>query len=68
MPVLGPPVSWVSEYYGLHPNVPKDICFQLAQSLQLLHGHGICHGDFRPANILFQLADDQTSTNGQRKT
>jgi hypothetical protein len=58
MPVLGPTVSLVSEYYGLHLNVLKDIGFQLAQSLQSLHGHGICHGDFRPANTLFQLADD----------
>lgn len=58
MPVLGPRVSLVCEYYGLHPNLLKDICFQLVQSLKFLHSHGICHGDFRPANILFQLADD----------
>lgn len=58
MPVLGPTLTSVHGYYGIDPNVPKDICFQLAQSLKFLHSHGICHGDFRPANILFQLADD----------
>lgn len=58
MPVLGPTLTLVHGYYGIDPNVPKDICFQLAQSLKFLHSHGICHGDFRPANILFQLADD----------
>lgn len=58
MPVLGPTLSSVQGYYGLHSTILKDICFQLAQSLKFLHSHGICHGDFRPDNILFQLADD----------
>lgn len=57
MPVFGPPLTKVYRYYGLHLNILKDVCFQLAQSLEFLHSHGICHGDFPPDNILFRLAD-----------
>ncbi|KAJ4359183.1 hypothetical protein N0V85_009464 [Neurospora sp. IMI 360204] len=35
----------------------KDLCFQLAKSLELIHSRGLCHGDFRPDNILVRLCD-----------
>lgn len=35
----------------------KQLAYQAAQGLQLLHHHNICHGDFRPINILLRLRD-----------
>ncbi|KAI1809097.1 kinase-like protein [Poronia punctata] len=52
-PVLGPRVSGLSSL-----EVPKTdselrkVCFQVTQAMATLHAHGVCHGDFRPANIL----------------
>ncbi|KAK1774201.1 kinase-like domain-containing protein [Copromyces sp. CBS 386.78] len=43
--------------YGQHRSLIKDLCFQLAKSLELMHSRGFCHGDFRPSNILFRLRD-----------
>lgn len=33
----------------------KYAMFQAAEALQCLHQNGICHGNFRPANILFRF-------------
>ncbi|KAK6062987.1 serine/threonine-protein kinase SRPK3 [Seiridium cupressi] len=33
----------------------KHVCFQIARALQYLQRRGVCHGDFRPANILMKL-------------
>lgn len=54
MSVLGPSVSRTRCYNAQNTNLLKNICFQLAEGMAFLHGHGICHGDFRPANILFK--------------
>ncbi|KAK3494193.1 kinase-like domain-containing protein [Neurospora hispaniola] len=43
--------------YGHNRALVKDLCFQLAKSLQLIHSRGLCHGDFRPENILVRLCD-----------
>ncbi|WPJ63914.1 hypothetical protein SMAC4_09559 [Sordaria macrospora] len=43
--------------YGHCRSLIKDLCFQLAKSLELMHSRGLCHGDFRPSNILFRLRD-----------
>ncbi|KAK0623708.1 kinase-like domain-containing protein [Immersiella caudata] len=57
MPLLGSRLNELYKWYGNCPPLLKRICFQLAQGLGFLHDHGYCHGDFRPDNILFQLAD-----------
>jgi len=44
-------------HYGHHQELMKDLCFQVAEALAFLHSRGICHGDFRPSNILFQFMD-----------
>lgn len=59
LPVLGCDVMtwrmdlpWVQEEPG---DQAREICAQIALGLKFLHECGICHGDFRPANILMQV-------------
>lgn len=55
MPVLGPRLSeWREELPTNSESISK-ICYQLTEGLSYLHGIGIAHGDFRPANILTRL-------------
>ncbi|KAH8645382.1 kinase-like domain-containing protein [Tricladium varicosporioides] len=56
--LLGPRVSpriWV-EMQNPGPTLRK-FCQQAACGLKFLHQNGLCHGDFRPANILLRLAN-----------
>lgn len=57
MEFLGPDLTGLSRAYGHCPGLMKDICFQLLEAMQYIHCLGICHGDFRPQNILFRLKD-----------
>jgi len=57
MPLLGPRIDHVYQTYGMCPSLLKDICLQAVKGLRYLHHRGFCHADFRPQNILFQLAD-----------
>lgn len=41
--------------HGPNRTLIKDLCFQLAKSLELIHSRGLCHGDFRSSNILVRL-------------
>jgi serine/threonine protein kinase len=34
--------------------VLKDICAELIRAMDEMHRKGLCHGDFRPSNILFR--------------
>ncbi|KAK3374809.1 kinase-like domain-containing protein [Podospora didyma] len=56
-PVLGPRVSRLPHVLNKdHPAKElRDICFQVVRAMATLHSHGICHGDFRPANILTRI-------------
>ncbi|KAM7194452.1 Protein kinase-like domain containing protein [Naviculisporaceae sp. PSN 640] len=56
-PLLGITLNQVFRHNAPQTELLKDICFQLVQAMQFLHRNGVCHGDFRPANILFQLAE-----------
>jgi len=56
-PLLGPVLQGVELYYAPCTGLLKDICFQLVEALDFLHSNNICHGDFRPDNIMFRLAD-----------
>lgn len=61
MPILGPPISRARDYNWHDTPLLKNICFQLTECMAFLHRHNICHGDFRPANILFKTTlDDLT--------
>ncbi|CAJ2504679.1 Uu.00g120730.m01.CDS01 [Anthostomella pinea] len=52
LPVLGPSVREVLQE---SLTVRKDIMWQVAQGLQFLHDHNICHGDLRTDNIMLRM-------------
>ncbi|KAK3400832.1 kinase-like domain-containing protein [Sordaria brevicollis] len=43
--------------YGHLRKQIKDICFQAAKAMELMHSRGLCYGNFRPHNIFFRLRD-----------
>ncbi|KAK8069532.1 kinase-like protein, partial [Apiospora phragmitis] len=53
-PVTGPNLRSQAEASA---DTIRDILTQAGKSLQFLHGHGICHGDFRSDNIVLHVAD-----------
>ncbi|KAI0476368.1 kinase-like protein [Xylariaceae sp. FL0804] len=56
LPVLGPKLSdWRRAVPGLPMPAIKGLCYQIVRAMDFLHSKGICHGDFRPQNILMQL-------------
>ncbi|KAI1406366.1 kinase-like protein [Hypoxylon fuscum] len=59
MPVFGWAVSsWRLAQRGWKETTntnARDVCRQIIESLHFLHSHGICHGDFRPNNILMKI-------------
>ncbi|KAI1148928.1 kinase-like protein [Nemania diffusa] len=56
MPVLGPRVhDWRTKDIGQDADRINRICYQMTKGLQFLHEKGLCHGDFRPQNILMRL-------------
>ncbi|KEY74470.1 hypothetical protein S7711_04506 [Stachybotrys chartarum IBT 7711] len=59
LPVLGPCVSphlWLRLDKEPEP-ILRGMAYQSTLAMKLLHENGICHGDFRPANILVKLAN-----------
>ncbi len=59
LPVLGPTVSeWRHMSLGTDATRINNVCYQLTEGLDVLHRRGICHGDFRPDNILMKLKDN----------
>ncbi|KUJ12482.1 kinase-like protein [Mollisia scopiformis] len=57
-PVLGPRVSRLLNVDKLRDTgkALRQICFQAIEAMAALHSHGICHGDFRPTNILARIS------------
>ncbi|RMD41388.1 hypothetical protein DV735_g3723, partial [Chaetothyriales sp. CBS 134920] len=57
LPVLGPCVSpWLWRDLGQDPgHILRGMAYQAALAMSCLHKQGICHGDFRPSNILVKL-------------
>ncbi|KAI1277323.1 kinase-like domain-containing protein [Xylaria sp. FL0933] len=62
MQIYGGPVSnWRLDLDAIDPSTKKtstELCGQITQALAFLHEKGICHGDFRPSNILMKLDQD----------
>lgn len=54
-PWHGCTIETVPEYYGFHSALIKDMAFGVVESLRFLHSRGLCHGDFRPRNIVLRL-------------
>jgi serine/threonine-protein kinase SRPK3 len=57
-PVLGPRVSRLLRIASQQDPGPalRSICRETTQAMATLHMHDICHGDFRPANILVRIS------------
>ncbi|KAK6951449.1 hypothetical protein Daesc_007984 [Daldinia eschscholtzii] len=55
LPVAGPRFTDWEDRIGEDFDRRKKISYQLAKALAFLHSKGICHGDFRPDNILMRL-------------
>ncbi|KAI0190627.1 kinase-like domain-containing protein [Xylaria flabelliformis] len=65
LPVYGCTISrWRDRLDDVDPataKLSKKICQQIVQGLAFLHGKALCHGDFRPSNILMKLDQDALS-------
>ncbi|KAJ4399516.1 hypothetical protein N0V85_006001 [Neurospora sp. IMI 360204] len=57
-PFLGPTLDSFCYRFGHVPDLVKHVCFQLVQAMHFIHQKGLCHGDFRPDNILFCLNEE----------
>ncbi|KAK1774205.1 serine/threonine protein kinase [Copromyces sp. CBS 386.78] len=57
-PFLGPNLEGFATAYGHVTDLVKHVCFQLVEAMHFMHQKGLCHGDFRPANILLCLKED----------
>ncbi|KAI8964297.1 kinase-like domain-containing protein [Daldinia sp. FL1419] len=55
LPVAGPSFPAWEDKIGEDFDTRKKIGYQLTKALSFLHSKGICHGDFRPDNILMKL-------------
>ena len=58
MPFLGPSLGSFCSWYGHVADLVNHVCFQLVEAMRFMHDHGLCHGDFRPANILLCLKEE----------
>ncbi|KAK9784230.1 putative Protein kinase domain-containing protein [Seiridium cardinale] len=59
LPVLGPTLRmWRNEVATIRDaNRIKNVCFQMVEAVDYLQRLGLCHGDFRPQNILMVLRE-----------
>ncbi|KAK7937356.1 uncharacterized protein PG986_014224 [Apiospora aurea] len=58
LPLLGPRLSdLIAHMGGDDPDRIKKMGRQVVKGMEYLHKHGICHGDFRPQNVLLKLKD-----------
>ncbi|XXH01504.1 hypothetical protein Hte_007864 [Hypoxylon texense] len=64
LPVLGPAISVVFQMAADDTAIHK-LCRRMAEALLHLHDKGICHGDFRPANILHRMHSIDSLTKHQ---
>lgn len=55
-PVAGPRVSDILQIFNGPDMVLRKVALQAARAMATLHEHGVCHGDYTPANILLRLS------------
>ncbi|KAL3425199.1 serine/threonine-protein kinase SRPK3 [Phlyctema vagabunda] len=65
LPVLGPRILAEWSTFKDPESASRDVALQVTRGLQFLHQNGICHGDFRPSNVLLRLSGlDELSEDG----
>ncbi|KAI4859418.1 kinase-like domain-containing protein [Hypoxylon rubiginosum] len=64
MPVLGPSISAARDLVTDDATLRK-ICRRMAEALHYFHDNEICHGDFRPSNILHRMHSINSLTKHQ---
>ncbi|KAF2488402.1 kinase-like protein [Lophium mytilinum] len=57
LPVFGPRVDDIWERFDNPGEALRSIAMQATRGLHFLHSNGLCHGDFRPANILLKISN-----------
>ncbi|KAK2766800.1 hypothetical protein FQN54_006114 [Arachnomyces sp. PD_36] len=57
LPFLGPSVTTIWDRRSDPRIIARKIALQMTQGLAFLHRNGICHGDFRPSNVLLRLSN-----------
>ncbi|KAH8903827.1 kinase-like protein [Coniochaeta sp. PMI_546] len=62
LPVLGGDVRWAWVDYGYKPEVLREICAQMVKAMSYLHSKRVCHGDFRPSNIMYTHSGIENAT------
>lgn len=60
LPVFGRSTEKICRQWGHNSFMIRRLCFQLTKAMTFMHTKGVCHGDFRPKNILFKLRDVET--------
>ncbi|KAK8105355.1 CMGC protein kinase [Apiospora kogelbergensis] len=62
LPLLGPSLSTWLEFNGHKFDAKKKFCRQMTRAIDFLQSQNVCHGDFRPQNILMKTRnlDDLT--------
>lgn len=58
MPVFGESLHRAWKDYANWPDFLRRVCRQMTEAMKLMHDKSVCHGDFRPHNILFKLNDE----------
>ncbi|KAI1377964.1 kinase-like protein [Hypoxylon crocopeplum] len=64
LPILGPAACKTRDLVSDTDAIHK-VCRQLAEALHYIHSKGICHGDFRPSNILHRMYSIDSLTKEQ---
>lgn len=65
LPVLGPTVYEWRHTLGTDDIRVNDQCHQITKGPSFFHSKGICHGEFRPDNILMRLRSDALDRMGR---
>lgn len=55
LPLLGISLDQVWYRYKDEQGLLNHLCRQMVEAMEFLHSRGICHGDFRPSNILLRM-------------
>ena len=55
LPLLGPTLPQWLEFNEHKDDVKRKLCRQMIEAVEFLQSQGLCHGDFRPRNMMMKL-------------